>query len=318
MSGAAARGPVFVFGAHRSGGTMLARVLNCHPELVIWGEHGGFINQLAEIEAIAGHYEALTEPLAERGLDGYVAGGKSDPAYFNPWATPFEPGAFRQWCRDYIESTFSHGLRPGQRWGFKEVRYHTVATARFLATLFPDARFVILRRALYPLALSNLFAPWSVDRLRWSGAIQSEASVAAAVADCAYALTAIDQGFQAIAAALPDRCHVITHETITPAAREVFARLFLFLGLRGSPELLRAITAVVASRVGASDRRVAEGHLTLATVERHLAPALATARTQIASSGIDLARLKRLGPLGRHSYLAGDHNLSDTSLSALF
>jgi hypothetical protein len=311
-------GPVFVFSAHRSGGTMLARVLNCHPDLVIWGEHGGFINQLAEVDVITSGFEGLTVPVGDRGLSDFIGGEKFNPAMFNPWANPFEQGSYRTWCRRFIESTFSYGLRPGQRWGFKEIRYHTVRTASFLATLFPDARFVILRRALYPLALSNLFAPWSVDRLRWSGAIRSEADIRAAVIDCAYALTAIDHGFGAILAALPGRCHVVNHEAITPSAQDVFADLFMFLGLRGSRALLQAIIAVVESRVGTSDRGTAEGHLTLQTVERYLADALATAQAQIAADGIDTARLKRIAPQGRYSYLAGDHSLSDTPLSAMF
>ena len=50
MGGNASRGPVFVLTLHRAGGTVLVRVLNCHPELVIWGEHVGLINRLAEID----------------------------------------------------------------------------------------------------------------------------------------------------------------------------------------------------------------------------------------------------------------------------
>jgi len=45
-----------------------------------------------------------------------------------------------------IEKIFARGLRAGQRWGFKEIRYHRVLTVRFLEKLFPNARFVILRR----------------------------------------------------------------------------------------------------------------------------------------------------------------------------
>jgi len=41
---------VFLLTVHRGGGTVLARVLNCHPDLVIWGEHVGLINRLAEID----------------------------------------------------------------------------------------------------------------------------------------------------------------------------------------------------------------------------------------------------------------------------
>jgi hypothetical protein len=318
MSGGAAGGPVFVFSTHRSGGTLLARVLNCHPELVIWGEHGGFINKLAEIDAAVERYPPLTSPLASRGLDSFVQGAKSDPASFNPWVTPFARDGFRQWCRAFIETTFSRGLRPGQRWGFKEIRYHTVATAAFLAALFPDARFVILRRALYPLAVSNLLAPWSVDRLRWSGALATASGVTAAIADCAYALTAIDHGLRAIVTVLPDRCHVVAHDSITPEAQQVFAELFMFLGLKGSMDLLHAIRAVVRGRVGATNFAASEGHLSLAAVQRELPAALAAAQADIAAHGPDPARLKRLAAQGRFSFVVGDHHMCGTQDSMMF
>jgi hypothetical protein len=310
-------GPVFVFSAHRAGSTLLARVLNCHPEMVIWGEHAGFINRLAEIDAVAGRYNALTTPLAERGLDIYAGGGKSHPLQFDPWASPFSRDGFRAWCRGFIDATLRQNLHPGQRWGFKEIRYHSVATARFLAELFPDGRFVILRRDLTRLALSNLFAPWSRDVLRWTGALASETEIAAAVTDCAYALVAIDTGLQAIAEALPERCHLMTHDAIEASPLQHFVAMFLFLGLRGSPTLQRDIEAVIAVRVGASDG-ASEGHLSVATVMRYLPNALAAARAEIAAHGPDLARLRRLGERGRYSLLAGDHNLLGTPYSGLF
>jgi len=318
MSGGAPAGPVFVLGAHRSGSSLLARILNCHPDLVIWGEHGGFINRLAEIDAVVGLYPRLTDPLAERGLAAFVAGGKAAPGRFDPWVTPFDQAAFRDWCRTFIATTFARDLRPGQRWGFKEVRYHTAAVTGFLAALFPDARFVILRRPLYPLALSNLFAPWSVDRLRWTGALQSDATVQAAIIDCAYALAAIDQGHRAIAAALPGRCHVLDYDAITPAAQTVFAELFAVLGLSVSPALLRAAAGVAAARIGGSDPRSGEGWLTLPVVERHLPQALARAASELAAGGPDAARLKRLGRDGRFSFLVGDHHLYETPYSGMF
>ena len=43
-------GPVFLLTLQRGGGTKLARVLNCHRELVIRGERVGLINRLAEID----------------------------------------------------------------------------------------------------------------------------------------------------------------------------------------------------------------------------------------------------------------------------
>jgi len=63
-----------------------------------------------------------------------------------PNSLPFDDDAFSRSCREMIEAIFTRGLRPGQRWGFKEIRYHRVLTVRFLEKLLPDARFITLRR----------------------------------------------------------------------------------------------------------------------------------------------------------------------------
>ena len=136
--------------------------------------------------------------------------------------------------------------------------------------------------------------------------------------DCAYALTAIDDGLAAIAVAFPDRCHVVAHAAITSTAQQLFADLFTFLGLRGSMELLQAITAVVRTRVGVSNLTASEGLLDSSAVQRHLPEALAAARAEIAAHGPDLARLKRLAPQGRYGFVVGDHHLFQTPYSSVF
>ena len=53
---------MFLLTLHRGGGTVLARVLNCHPDLVIWGEHVGLINRLAEIDDMVSRVGRLMAP----------------------------------------------------------------------------------------------------------------------------------------------------------------------------------------------------------------------------------------------------------------
>jgi Sulfotransferase family len=310
-------GPVFVLTAHRSGGTALARGLNRHPDLMVWGEHAGFINKLAELDEVIGHYPPLTRPLDQSQLDEHVRRDKFDPGAFDPWRNPFEQADWRDWCRRFIEATFRRGLHPGQRWGFKEVRYHTLATARFLATLFPDASFVILRRELAPLLLSNLLTPWSMEMLRHLGATASEAELRAAVQDCAYALAAVDRGLATIAQAWPDRCRVVrTNALADPVA--TFAELFAFLGLSQWPALLDEVKEASDRQLGVTDLEGREGNLSRATVLRLLPEALAEAEAALAAGEPDLARLKRLGPTGRYSFLVGDHELVGTPYSSMF
>lgn len=310
-------GPVFCLTVHRSGGTALARGLNRHPELMIWGEHAGFINKLAELDAVVARYPPLTQPLPRRGLDAYVRAGKFDPDGFDPWRNPFERADFRNWSRSFIETTFRRGLHPGQRWGFKEVRYHALGTARFLAELFPDARFIILRRQLGPLVLSNMLTPWSMQRMRELGATSDPAELRAAVRDCAYALTVVDRGLAEILRALPQRSRELRTEAFgEPAA--TFAALFDFLGLPHWPALLDEVREASARRLGATDLTQQAGILSREAVIPLIPEALAAAAADLAAGGPDLRRLRRLGASGRYSFLAGDHEVFGTLHSTLF
>ncbi len=308
-------GPVFVLTIHRSGGTALARALNRHPDLMIWGEHAGIVNKFAELDELIGRYPRLVQPLAERELGEDVRRGKFQPEGFDPWTNPFEQADWRDWCRRLLETTFRRDLHPGQRWGFKEVRYHSVATARFLTTLFPDGRFVLLRRDLAQLLVSNMLAPWSIGRLDQTGAAASEAE--AAVFDCAYALAVVDRGLTEIAAAMPGLCRMVTHEQLrTPEA--LYPSLFAFLDLPQWPAMMDEVCEAAALPLGVTNPDWQRGHISRALVLRALPQALAAARADLAARGPDLARLKRLSATGRYSFLVGDHELVGTTLSSMF
>ncbi len=308
---------MFVLTVHRSGGTALARALNRHPDLMIWGEHAGFINKLAELDELVAHYPRLVQPLAQRGLADEVRLGKFQPERFDPWTNPFEQADWRDWCRRFLEGTFRRDLHPGQRWGFKEVRYHSVATARFLTTLFPDSRFVLLRRDLGQLVVSNMLAPWSISRLEHSGAIASEAEAVAAVFDCAYALAVVDRGLTDIAAAMPGLCRIVMHEQLrTPAA--LFPSLFAFLDLSQWPAMMDEVCEAAARPLGVTDRDSQRGHISRALVSKVLPEALGVAQADLAARGPDVARLRRLAVSGRYSFLVGDHELVGSKLSSMF
>jgi len=308
---------VFIFGVHRSGSTALARALNRHPDLMIWGEHAGFINKLAELDDVVGRYPRLVAPLAGRGLEDEVRLGKFQPEGFDAWMGPFEQADWRDWCRRFLETTFRRGLHPNQRWGFKEVRYHAVATARFLATLFPDARFLLLRRELGPLVVSTMLAPWSIGRLHEAGATASEAEARQAVHDCAYAVAVVDRGLAGIATALPGRSRTVRHEELRAPAT-LYPALFAYLGLSQWPALVEEACEAAARQLGVTDPNWQRGHISRALVLDELPAALAAAATDLAARGPDLARLKRLAATGRYSFVVGDHELIGTPYSTMF
>lgn len=132
--------PVFVFGCcQRSGSTLVQRLLNTHPDLMIWGEHHGYLNQF-----IAGYHSLLTWKAEHpSSVDDFMA--LADRT-FMPNAIA-DIGALDDAFRKHVAALFPVPQRRGvgSRWGFKETRYG-IDIAFFLEKLFPGARFIHLVR----------------------------------------------------------------------------------------------------------------------------------------------------------------------------
>jgi hypothetical protein len=315
------RGPVFVLTLHRAGGTVLARVLNCHPELVIWGEHAGLINRLAEIDDMIGRVARLASPKTEAEISDFIAFPDPRLNLFEPWVNPFDLAGFRRCCRAMLEAMFRRGLGPGHRWGFKEIRYHRVLTARFLAELFSDARFVVLTRDLREVAVSTILARWSLRSLAAHREAMPEAVANAIVRDVTYALLVIEQGLGKVCTELGARAFHLDFEAMLDRERGFVGPLFGFLGCDLSAETAGRVERVLAVRAGASDRGIAFGGVLSADFIRDrvtaLMPELAA---ELARDGIDKPRLVARAGIGEYSFLAGDHTMRerDCAFSSLF
>lgn len=148
--------PVFLLAAARSGSTYLQRLINCMSEITLWGEHGGFLRQLAQAYASASHPNFARNIRRAR---GWVPHLLEKRAVLQPnqravntieWVNAYEPEALREGFRRLLLGFFSDPVPRGSRWGFKEIRYGE-DEARFLEQLFPQARFVYLLR--HPVAV---------------------------------------------------------------------------------------------------------------------------------------------------------------------
>lgn len=151
--------PVFIASMGRSGSTLLQRVLNVHPQLTIWGEHGGMLSGLTA------SIDAVNQPAAFNNLDeGYehremVIGELSQKDVFKPWVSAFRPAGYEAKIRTMLTDLFTEGLSPDTRWGFKEIRYNADDVRKIMA-LFPHAHIVVLARDVNGYAQSRFFA-WS-------------------------------------------------------------------------------------------------------------------------------------------------------------
>jgi hypothetical protein len=153
--------PIFILASgQRCGSTLLQRLLNSNPRILIWGEHEGALNGFrGEVERIV-----LWERKMGGALDRYL-----DEGYDN-WTATMTPSAgdIDRAARAFIGTLFAEpAARLGRtRWGFKEVRYD-LDTAAFLQQLFPETRVVYLTRDVVDCFIS--LKHWENDPLMaWS------------------------------------------------------------------------------------------------------------------------------------------------------
>lgn len=157
--------PVFLLSTGRSGSTLLQRLLNCHPDLVMWGEHHGFLGGLSY--PFYRLFEEVPGNLFPRTATGNPGPGQllptlRDPAAEVEWANPCTAEEFADMFRVFISGYFAGKLPPGVRWGFKEIRYDKQGEFEMLRMLYPAGHFIFLRRNPLKVARSKLLA-WSRD-----------------------------------------------------------------------------------------------------------------------------------------------------------
>jgi hypothetical protein len=142
--------PVFLFGAARTGTTLLQRLLNSYDDVLIWGEHAGMLEPVAEAFYRGWESPHLFRdrvPLAEVLAD-------SRPAErFQAWLGWYGRNEWTAAFRALIERLFVPDGLPGKRvWGFKEIRYMSRPedrTLECLRLLYPDALYVFIVRNPY-------------------------------------------------------------------------------------------------------------------------------------------------------------------------
>jgi hypothetical protein len=153
--------PIFLFATgQRCGSTLLQRLLNSCPDILIWGEHGGYLNSFVLQE-----YPALLE-WGSRFSDNrkiFLVEG-----YDNFAPNMMVPEDYELWhaATAHIAALFGVPAAKLGRyiWGFKEVRYGA-KVALFLQKCFPKARFIHLTRNVMDCYLS--LKNWENSQSHW-------------------------------------------------------------------------------------------------------------------------------------------------------
>lgn len=132
--------PIFILASgQRCGSTLIQRLLNSNPDILIWGEQHGYLNGfLREYRALLeweSDYSHHRKTFLQNGYDNFV-----------PNMLP-EDIDIRKAAIIHISALFGDSAITLGRsiWGFKEVRYDA-QMALFLYRCFPKARFIFLTR----------------------------------------------------------------------------------------------------------------------------------------------------------------------------
>jgi Sulfotransferase family len=139
----AAAVPILVLASgQRCGSTLIQRLLSSHPDVLVWGEHGGQVRDVLDASRSMGIYD--------EGVRGSVLRKEFDEEDAHQgWIANLLPGpeAFTGAARAYLETLFAApaATRGRRRWGFKEVRFG-FEEATWVRDLFPDTRVVHVTR----------------------------------------------------------------------------------------------------------------------------------------------------------------------------
>ena len=144
--------PIFLLGTGRCGSTLLQKILNSVENTMIYGEHGGFLKQVA-----AAYFLNFEDKMIEKYIMSQNVAEKDPIAVFETLKNPQLWSAWTNWYnqetvknnfRDFIESFFNpSSLEQKVHWGFKEIRYGLDdRVPEMLADLYPDGRFVFIVR----------------------------------------------------------------------------------------------------------------------------------------------------------------------------
>jgi hypothetical protein len=227
------RRPVFLLGLHRGGTTFTQRLLNCHHEVLLWGENHGVLSRLRLMQA------AFTR-MAQRVDAEVYAQFDSHAEVFEPWANPLGGDDLIPLMRSYVESLYRVET-PHSVWGFKEVRHGNRADLAFLRRMFPEALLVFLVRHPRELLMSDLHTEWSAAPFQ-----ATDKYVDSFISRYARALDAFNHSSDD----RPGQCRVWTYEDVRDggALQEIIA----WLGLPLSGLDQRLVSRVRAARVGSS------------------------------------------------------------------
>jgi hypothetical protein len=236
-------GRTFLLGFYRGGTTFVQRLLNCHRQVTIWGENGGFASRLRLMHERFARDAQFVDSRDFRQFDAFAD-------TFAPYANPVDSNELIKHMATFLETMYWPDRRPTV-WGFKEIRHNNQADIAFLRLLFPNAKLVLLMRHPRDLLRSDLHSQWSPAQFgRFSGYV--DRFIVRYLRTCLAFSNAVDQ--------FPADARICSYEEF--CERGFYPEFCDWLGLR-QDEIDQRLVGIVremrtGSSLGANGRTVPE------------------------------------------------------------
>jgi hypothetical protein len=154
--------PILLFGTGRCGSTLIQRAINCHEDIVMWGEHEGFLGPLSRSMKLLLDGDSVKEYVyGEKALDPNIVQGQlKDYGKDICWVNDFNRHQVINSYRGLILRILCKNLDLEKvHWGFKEIRYREgFPVFWMLQKLFPDARYLFVFRSPVTTVASAILA----------------------------------------------------------------------------------------------------------------------------------------------------------------
>ncbi len=137
-----------MIGSGRSGTTLLMKILNSIDDIMIYGEHGGFLKSIAEAYFMNFTDEDINEHISEEVSPNFIFKRKYISKIGYSWLQWYGKKTIKYNFKKFIESFFNpEALKKHIHWGFKEIRYfNNDLVLEMLVDIYPNAKFIFITR----------------------------------------------------------------------------------------------------------------------------------------------------------------------------
>lgn len=234
------KSPIIILGPGRCGSTLIQRIVNVSPEIVVWGEHAGFLVPLAQSYEALTKSEGIVRNYYQRHLDySMVLNSLTDYTQDISWLNSFDQKIVRNRYRNLVIGILNAkgDININQiHFGFKEIRYTKSDRALDMwLELFPDSLIIFSVRDPFDVIKSMILSWNNPEKIH--NHIQNEQIEEVVPIALQYARRWNDMvgSFKYWQEEKKIRCYIEKYEDLVAQPAKSVESLFKFLGVK-TPE----------------------------------------------------------------------------------